>query len=384
MIEIRKVDTDNKKQVKEFIQFHYDLYKGNEFWVPPFRSDVAMMLNRKKHPFYLHSEADFFTAWKNGKMVGRIAALINRPFNEYHNEKVVSFFLFDAVNNQEVVDALFDQVKNWGLERGMTKIVGPKGFSLFDGYGMLVSGFNKRQTMNMSSYNFPYYQTLVENYGLTKANEFLTMGFDLTTYELPEKVVRVAEIVKKRGVLHVLTLKSRKELYARAREIAELYGKTFENNWEYYPMADAEINFLIDNVIKLVSLDMVKFIANTDGEMVGFLLTFPDMSAAMQRHNGYLTPFLIVDMLIEMKRTRSAALNGVGILEEYRNKGGDALLMQEMWGILKGSGRFIDGEAAQMAESAEEVQREMAGLGLKPTKRHRVYQMEIAEEKAAV
>lgn len=130
MVEIKKVDTLDKKQVNAFIQFHFDLYKGDPNWVPPFRSDVAAMMNRNKHPFYHHSEADFFTAWKGGKMVGRIAALMNTSFNHFHNEKVASFFLFDALNDLEVSNALFDAVTDWAKERGLETLVGPKGFSL--------------------------------------------------------------------------------------------------------------------------------------------------------------------------------------------------------------------------------------------------------------
>jgi hypothetical protein len=153
MVEIRLVNTDDKKQVKQFVQFHYDLYKGDPNWVPPFRGDVEVMLNKKKHPFYDHSEADFFTAWKNGKMAGRIAALMNNSYNNYHQLKTANLFLFDSINDQEVANALFDAAIEWARKRGLNEIIGPKGFSLFDGYGVLTDGFDERQMMNMSAYN---------------------------------------------------------------------------------------------------------------------------------------------------------------------------------------------------------------------------------------
>ncbi len=335
------------------------------------------MMNRNKHPFYHHSEADFFTAWKGGKMVGRIAALMNTSFNHFHNEKVASFFLFDALNDLEVSNALFDAVTDWAKERGLETLVGPKGFSLFDGYGMLAGGFNERQMMNMSSYNYPYYINLVEQYGFEKTNEFLSMSFDLRKFELPEKASKLAAIIQKRGNLKIFTFKNRREITKNAEKIARLYEKSFENNWEYFPLTDAEIHYMIDNVIKFVDPKMVKFIANEQDELVGFLLTFPDLSGAMQRHNGILTPGLIVDLLLELRRTRRVSLNGIGLLEEYRNKGGTALLYNEIFNIFHDHGRFVDGEATQMAESAKEIQREMAGLGLTPTKHHRVYKKNI-------
>ncbi|GAP39970.1 hypothetical protein [Flexilinea flocculi] len=377
MVEIRLVNTDDKKQVKQFVQFHYDLYKGDPNWVPPFRGDVEVMLNKKKHPFYDHSEADFFTAWKNGKMAGRIAALMNNSYNNYHQLKTANLFLFDSINDQEVANALFDAAIEWARKRGLNEIIGPKGFSLFDGYGVLTDGFDERQMMNMSAYNYPYYKNLYEAYGFRKCNEFVSMSFKASEFVLPEKVQKVAEIVQKRGTLKVIAYKSRKEFVKNAQTIANLYAKSFENNWEYFPMSFKEIQFLIDNVLKMVDPKMVKFITNEKQEIVGFLITFPDLSAAMQRHNGYLTPALILDLLLEIRRTKKVTLNGFGILEEYRRRGGDALLYSSMSKLLEAFPQFVDAEATQMAESAKEVQLEMIALGLKPKKHHRIYKKEF-------
>ena len=377
MIEIRLVNTNDKKQVKQFVQFHFDLYKGDPNWVPPFRGDVEVMLNKKKHPFYDHSDADFFTAWKNGKMAGRIAALMNNSYNNYHQLKTANLFLFDSINDQEVANALFDAAAEWARKRGLNELIGPKGFSLFDGYGVLVDGYDERQMMNMSSYNYPYYKNLYETYGFRKCNEFVSMSFKASEFTLPEKVQKVAEIVQKRGTLKVIAYKSRKEFVKNAQTIANLYAKSFENNWEYFPMSFKEIQFLIDNVLKMVDPKMVKFIIDQKQEIVGLLITFPDLSAAMQRHNGYLTPALILDLLLEIRRTNKVTLNGFGILEEYRRRGGDALLYTSMSKLLEDFPQFVDAEATQMAESAKEVQLEMIALGLKPKKRHRIYKKEI-------
>ncbi len=373
MLEIRQVDTNNRQQKSQFVQFHYDLYKGDPNWVPPFRGDVNIMLDRKKHPFYDHSEAEFFTAWKDGKMVGRIAGLHNNSFNQYHNEQTANFFLFDSINDQEVANGLFDAVVNWAKQFGAETLIGPKGFSLFDGYGMLVEGYEYRQMMNMSAYNYPYYKTLLENYGFGKVNDFLSMAFNLKEFYIPEKVNKVAEIVKKRGILNIHPYNSRKEITADALNIARLYAKSFEKNWEYFPLSDREFKFLVDNVIKMVDPKMVKFIKNQEGALVGFLLAFPDISAAMQRHNGNLTPALIIDILLETRRTKDVSLNGIGILPEYHRKGGDALMITELYSIMHSHVNFERAEATQMAESAKEIQSEMVTFGLHATKRHRVF-----------
>lgn len=378
MIQIRKIDTGNRKDVSAFIQFQFDLYKNDPNWVPPFRNDVAMMMNRKKHPFYEYGEADFFLAYRAGRIVGRIAALINPHFNDYQKKKVLSFCLFDAIYDPDVTAALFEAAIDWGRERGMNEIIGPKGFSLFDGYGVLVEGFNLRQSMNMSSYNFPYYQTLLEGIGLAKVTDFISVDFNTATVVVPEKVTRAAEIVQKRGEIKVFTFKNRKDILARAKEIGQLYEKAFTNNWEYFPLTERDLNFLIDNVINFVDPNLVKFIVNDKDELIGFILGFPDISAAMQRHNGsLLNPLLILDILREIKKTDRIIVNGLGILSEYRIKGGDALLFDGVHEIIRDNPRFLTGEGAQMSETAKEVQREMNGLGMKRSKVHRVYRKAI-------
>ena len=377
MIEIKLVNTEDKRQVKQFVQFHFDLYKGAPNWVPPFRNDIETMLNKKKHPYYEHSEADFFTAWKDGKLVGRIAALMNNSFNQYHQEKTANLFLFDSIDDQEVADALFNAASDWALARGMTELIGPKGFSLFDGYGVLVEGYEYRQMMNMAAYNFPYYQALYENFGFEKCNEFVSMGFKTKDFEVPEKVQKVTELVKKRGKLKVITYQSRREFLKRKEMIAALYTKAFENNWEYFPLSMSEMQFLIDNVIKLVDPKLVKLIEDDAGEIVGFLVTFPDLSAAMQRHNGKITPLLLIDLLLETKRTKRMTLNGFGILEKYHGRGGNALLYTAMKELLEEFPQYEDAEATQMAETAKEVRLEMKALGLNTSKRHRVYRKVI-------
>ncbi len=375
MIEIRKIDVNSRKDVRAFIQFQFDLYKNDPNWVPPFRNDVAMMMNRRKHPFYEYGEADFFLALRDGRVVGRIAAHLNPHFNDYQKKKVMSFCLFDAIYDPDVATALFNAAMDWGRERGMTELIGPKGLSLFDGYGVLVEGFNLRQSMNMSAYNYPYYQTLLEGIGLSKVTDFISVGFEPPTVVVPDKVARALEIVKKHGEIKIFTFKNRKEILARAREIGSLYEKAFSKNWEYFPLTKRDLDFLIENVINFVDPTMVKFIVNGGDELIGFILGFPDISAAMQRHNGNLmNPLLIFDILREIKKTDRIIINGVGILSEYRIKGGDALLFDGIHQILKANPRFQIGEGSQMSETAKEVQREMQGLGLKKSKVHRVYQ----------
>ncbi len=174
MISIEKVDLSNKRAVNEFVEFPFKIYRNIPQWVPPILSDIKLMLNPKKHPFYEHSEGEFFVARQNGEMVGRIGALENRPFNEYHDTRQAQFYLFECVDDQEVANALFNRVFEWAHARGLNEVVGPKGLSPFDGYGIQIEGFEHRQMMVMMNYNPPYYVKLVENLGFQKEVDFVS------------------------------------------------------------------------------------------------------------------------------------------------------------------------------------------------------------------
>ena len=168
MLTIEKIDTRNKSQVKRFVRLPYRLYKDCPQWVPLLDIDAKTYLNRKKHPFHEHSDVDFFLAERDGKDVGRIAVIENKPFNEYHKMKKANFYLFECENDQEAAKALFDTAIEWAQKRDLESMMGPKGMGPLDGYGILVFGHEHRNTMTMLNYNYPYYQELVEAQGFEK------------------------------------------------------------------------------------------------------------------------------------------------------------------------------------------------------------------------
>jgi GNAT superfamily N-acetyltransferase len=375
MLNIIQVDTNNRAQVDRFIQFHYHLYKDCPQWVPPFISDVKLMLNRKKHPFYEKSDAAFFLAERDGEVVGRVSIADNRPFNEYHQSNKAQFYLFDSIDDQEVFDSLFAAAADWARKRGLTEIIGPKGFASFDGYGVLAEGFEHRQMMNMSPYNYEYYVKLFENGGFEKENEFVSCYLKEDQFQIPEKVAKVAERVLERGAFSVKTFKSKRELIQWANRIGEAYNGTFVNNWEYYPLSKGDMKMLLDNLMVVIDPRLIKLIMKED-KIVGFLIAFPDLSAAMQRHGGRLTPWAIIDIMLEFKRTKWVALNGVGILPEYHGRGGNALLYTEMYKTVHDFG-FVHVEQTQMADTAVQVRQDMINLGAKIYKRNRIYRKSI-------
>ena len=376
MLKIEKVDLSSKKQIKDFVQFQYELYKGVPQFCPPFRNDVELMLNKQKHPFFEKSEGDFFVAKINEKIVGRIAVLVNHPFNEYHKTKKGQFYLFECINDQDVANALFEAAYTWCKERGLNELVGPKGLSAFDGYGILVDGFEHRQMMIMMNYNFNYYPILLETAGFEKEVDFVSCYVKADEFKIPEKVKEVSRRVQERGKFKVLTFRNKRQMIKDwADKIGKAYNDTFVNNWEYYPLSDGEIKLLVDNLMIVADPKLFKIITYEE-KLVGFLLAFPDISASLQRHNGKLTPLSIIDMLLDLKKTKWVAINGAGVLPEYHGRGGMALLYDEMEKTIRNYG-FVHGEMTQVAESAVQMRRDLLNLGGQPYKNHRVYRKSL-------
>lgn len=375
MLTVDLVDCSSRFQVNEFVQFHYDLYKGTPQWVPPFYADIKMMLNREKHPFFEHSEGDFFIAKRGKEVVGRLAILENKPFNKYHECKKAQFYLFDSINDIDVSRALFVRAFEWCKKRGLEAVVGPKGLSALDGYGIQVEGHEHRQMMTMMNYNFPYYKDLFEGMGFHKENDFISCYLNQGNFIIPEKMREVARRVEERGKFRVVNFKNRREMLSYTKQFGIAYNKAFVNNWEYYPLSEREVKFTVDNILIVAVPKYIKLITYNE-EVVGFMLGFPDISAAMQRQGGRLTPWALADFMLELKRTKFISLNGVGVLPEYQGRGGNTLMYHEMEKVLLQS-QFVEGELTQMADTATQVRKDVITAGAKPWKNHRIFAIDL-------
>lgn len=375
MIPVHEVDTRDRAQVRRFIEFPFGLYRGHPLWVPPFRVDIATMLNREKHPFYEHSEADFFVAEQEGRVVGRIAVLQNKPYNRYHDKRQAQFYLFECVEDESVAEALFGRAYEWARARGLEEMVGPKGFGALDGYGMLVEGYEFRPAMTMMNYNPPYYPAFMEKLGFAKEVDFISCYINTGRFQLDERIHRIAARAQKRSGLRVVRFRSKRELRAWAGRIGRTYNESFVHNWEYYPLSEAEIRFLTDNLMAVAVPRLIKIIAHEDS-VVGFLFAFPDVSAAIQRGQGRLRPWNLVDLLLEMRRTEWVAINGAGILPGYQGRGGNALLYSELEKTIRESG-YRHADLTQVAESAVQMRRDLENVGGIPYKNHRVFRKSL-------
>ncbi len=377
MLTTHQIDTTNRKDVQRFVQFPHRLYRNCPQWVPALFIDAELPLNKNKHPFYEHSDADFFIALRDGEIVGRIAALEYSRYNAYHDKRTAQFYFFDCVEDPEVAAALFERVFEWSRARDLEVVFGPKGFSVLDGYGLLVEGYEHRAIMTMMNYNYAYYPRFVEALGFEKEVDFVSCYADSEKFYLPERVHRIAERVKQRGSLEVLEFRTKKDLKAWAARIGRTYNNTFINNWEYAPLTDREIALVLENILAVADPRLIKVIARGD-EAVGFMFGFPDLSSGLQKARGRLLPFGILHILKEMRNTDWIAVNGMGILPEYHGFGGNALLYSELEKTLhEYDGRFKHLDMTQVAESAVQMRRDLENLGGVAYKNHRVYKKSL-------
>jgi hypothetical protein len=344
--------------------------------VPPLDIDAYNQLNRSKHPFHEHSDVDFFLAVRDGRDVGRIAAIENKPFNQYHHVREADFYFFDCENDAEAADALFASVFDWARARGLDSMVGPKGMGPLDGYGVLILGYDQRQTMTMLNYNHAYYPALVEAQGFVKEVDFVSCYLPADSFKIPERVAHIAERVMARDHLKVKQFKNKKELIQWAPRIGHAYNNAFVQNWEYYPLSRREVDFVVENIMTVADHRLIKIITH-DEEVVGFLFAFHDVSAALQRARGRLHPLSLVDLLLEMRRTHAVSVNGMGILPEHQGHGGNALLYVEMGNTLLQFGQFQHVEMTQVAETTRQMRADLKNMNGVEYKNHRVYRKDL-------
>jgi len=372
MLTIEKIETANKSQVKRFVQLPHRLYRNCPQWVPPLDIDAYAQLDPKKHPFYEHSDVEFFLAVREGRDVGRIAAIENKPFNNYHGTREADFYFFECENDPEASSALFKTVFDWAKSRGLNRVIGPKGMGPLDGYGTLVFGYEHRQTMSMLNYNFPYYVQLIEAQGFEKEVDFVSCYLPADQFQIPERVERIARRALERGGLQVKKFKDKKELVAWSPRIGEAYNKAFVRNWEYYPFTPREIKFVVDNIMTIADHRLIKIILHGE-EVVGFLFAFHDVSAALHRAKGKLLPFGLPDLLLDLRRTHTVSVNGMGILPEFQGHGGNAILYAEMGETLLNFKQFTHIEMTQVAETTEQMRADLKNLNGIEYKNNRVY-----------
>ena len=329
MVKVKKIEP-TKSNLKDFTQFQIDLYDGNPYYVPPLVSDDIATLLPTANPAFDFCEAVYFMAYKHGKPVGRIAGIINRQVNESHKKANARFGFIDFIDDHEVSAALLKAVEDWAREKGMNRIIGPLGFTDLDHEGMLVEGFDELSTM-ATIYNYAYYPEHMEKLGYKKESDWVEFLMEVPE-GIPDKYNRIAEIVKKKFGLRVLKYTNRKRAKAEyGHALFHLINDTYEGLYEYSKLTEKQIENYIDVYLGLLNLDLLTFIVDKAGKLVGVGIAMPSMSRALQKSKGKFLPLGWWHLYKGLRgKNDRVDLLLVAVKPEFQNKGVNALLFQDL------------------------------------------------------
>ena len=371
MLEIKKINP-TRKELRKFTEFQLDLYKGNYYFVPPLISDDVDTLSPDRNPAFEFCEADCFMAYRDGKPVGRIAAIINRQVNESAGHKAARFGFVDFIDDKEVSGALLARVEEWAREKGMEKVIGPLSFTDLDKEGCLIEGFDQLSTM-ATIYNYPYYSEHFEHHGYTKESDWVEFLMEVPA-EVPEKHLRIGEIVKKKFGLKVVKFKSRKKIkdqYGRA--LFHLINDAYKDLYQFSKLSERQIDKYIDDYLGLLDLDLVTIITDSADQIVGVGISMASMSRALQKSGGRMLPFGWWHLLKGLKgKNDRVDLLLVAVRPDYQAKGVNALLFVDLIPqyIKKG---FRYAESNPEMETNDKVQNQWEAFNPRQHKRRRSY-----------
>ena len=322
-------EVTSKKELKKFIWFGINLYKNCEFAAPPLAMDDLLNLSKDKNPALDFCEAGYFLAYKNDKIVGRIAAIINPVSNDTWNQQHARFGWVDFIDDEEVTKALFDTAVSWAKSRGMTSIHGPLGFTDFDHEGTLIDGYDKLGTL-AAIYNYPYYPRHIEKNGFVKDNDWKEYLITIPE-EFPEKYFRIADIVKQKYKLTALQFKSRKEVVEKyAEKIFDLLNLTYQDLYGFTKLNDKQKNFYIKLYFSFFRIDTVSIIVDEKDEVVALGIAMPSFTRALQKAKGHLFPLGWFYMVRALKKNDLVDLYLMAVHPDYQNKGVNSIMFAEL------------------------------------------------------
>lgn len=331
MIEIKEVKT--KSDIKKFVSYPHKLYKKNENFVPFLDIDEVNKFDKDKNESYDDCIVKCFLAYKNGELSGRIAAIIQKLYNQKVNEKRVRFSRFDCINDKEVSSALFSAVENWSKEQGMEIIHGPMGYNDLDREGLLIEGFDYLSTFE-EQYNYPYYAELIEDYGFKKEVDWVEYRITVPK-ELNPRIEKISKIVEERYNLKVLKPTSLKKFIEEYKDqFFDTLDAAYSKLYGVVPFSDKMKDSLIDQFGLILNKDFIVGIIDKNNKLIGFGLMFPSLSESVNKSKGKLLPFGIIRMLLQIKRPKNIDLGLIAIRPEYQNKGVNAMILSSMMKVV--------------------------------------------------
>jgi ribosomal protein S18 acetylase RimI-like enzyme len=325
MITIKEIS--NKKEMKQFVTFPFSIYKNNKFWVPPIIKDEVDNFDPKKNPVFDNADAQFFVAIRDGKIVGRVVAIINWFEVEKQQIKKMRFGWFDVIDDLEVSKALLNKVKEIGLKNKLTHIEGPIGFNNLDKTGVLVEGFDHIGTM-ITWYNHPYYKEHLEALGFVKEKEYLENKFKFKNVD-GVYFDRVSSIIKRRFKLKALDFTKTKDILPYVDEMFEVFDKSYSKLSSFVPISESQIAFFKKKYISFINPEYIKFVVDEHHKVVAFAIVMPSFSEALQKAKGKLFPFGLFHLLKARKHSKDVTFYLIGVHPEYQNKGVHAIIFDQ-------------------------------------------------------
>ncbi len=371
----------NQKELETFVQLPFHVFEGHPYWVPQLLREEREVFDEKKNPAYAGATSRQYVAYKEGRPVGRIAAILSRVANEKHNTKNLRFGWFDAFNDPEVSKALFDAVEDWGRELGMETLTGPHGFTDLDPEGMLVEGFNELPTIAVY-YNFPYYNDLVEAYGFEKDIDYVE--YQLNNIQMPHeqgggippRIEKLGEQIKKRSGVKLLEFKNKAALKARAPEIFDLLDEAYEDLYGAVPLTRTQIEYYVDKFFDFVDKDLIPVAVNEKNEIVGFMIAMPSLSKGFQQAKGHLLPLGWAYIFKSLKSHEVLDFYLAGIKKEYRGRGVDLLMVLDIYKTGQSKGYHF-AESNPELETNKQIQALWKHFNPRQHKRRRIYRKPI-------
>jgi GNAT superfamily N-acetyltransferase len=366
---IEVVAVDNKKTLNEFVELPFAIYKDDPYWAPPLRIAVKELLDRDKHPFYANADAEFFLARRDGQVVGRVAAIVDRNHNRFHEENAGFFGFFECINDIDVARALLSKAREWTFARGATFLRGPVNPSTNYECAMLIDGFDSTP-MVMMTYNPRYYPELMERLGLTKAKDLYAYLSNANTIDM-KKIGRVADKVLKTNGVRVRPI-NMKDFQKDVERVWEVYGAAWMRNWGFIPMTREEF-FLMGKEMKMILKPDLVLIGEVGNRVVGFALALPDVNQALKPANGSLFPTGLLKILYYQRLIKSVRVLALGVVEEYRASG----LAAAFYATLVRNARtlgFGDCEMSWILEDNVLMNRSLEVMGAKRYKTYRIYE----------
>jgi GNAT superfamily N-acetyltransferase len=372
--EVRPVRTS--RDSRQFLDLPYHLYRGDAHWIAPLRMAQKDILNTKRHPFYKTSDAEMFIAWRDGRVVGRIMAILNRAHNDFHNERAGFFGFFEVENDKQATAALLDAARDWVRERGATVIRGPVNPSTNYECALLVEGFDL-DPMVMMTYNPPYYAELLESCGMKKAMDLYAYDIGVDYFNHSNKLQRVAERLRKKSNISVRTV-NMKDFKNEVGIIRQVYNDAWSRNWGFVPMSEEEFDHLAKDLKQIVDPRVVliaeQVIDGSTPRPVGFFLAVPDINFALKKISGRLLPLGLLKLLWHSRKISSIRVITMGGILEFQNLGLGSIFLDEIYRRGPAAG-FPTGEMSWVLENNVMMNRAAELIGGRRTKTYRIYEM---------